>query len=463
MQFSLDDNLDYLARIQGVVTHTDLEGHLIVQNKRGSIHVESLPEQEVVLGMPVDVVGFVSHGQNVPYLTNAKLRLLRVNLEQPQPYRIEPGTTLDLDIDSRLVSLTARLERVTYGDKQIVLSVRSDSMFFEAELPDTTHGGVLGNLREGAILNMTGVVRLNFSTRYESQPKTRAMTMYLRRPEDVSILKNGAWWTPEFVIWSFFGLLGVFLFISIWSAILKIRIRSQTRTIQEQLDREAGLKLKAEEANKAKSAFLATMSHEIRTPMNGIIGMASLLESTPLSEEQGEYVQTISKSGNLLLGVISDILDFSKIEAGKLDVEIREFDLYECIEGTLDVVSLQARQKKLRLVSLISPRVPRMVRSDSNRLRQILMNLLANAIKFTNEGRICVKVDAAPSGGEGTRHPVSSQRSGHRYFAGGRGPPVSAFYPGRCIYDAPLWGNGIWARHNSPIVPAFEWRHLRDE
>ena len=404
LQFTLDENLGNLVRIQGAVTHTDLEGSFVMQTRYGSARVEHSPATRVALDTYVDVVGFVSHGHNVPYLTNADvLPIVMEGEPPPRPIFVEPDSALDSGLDSRLGSLIAGLDRLMFDGNKTVLGLRSDSMYFEAEFPGYIREGDLGKLREGALLDLTGVVRLNYSSRYELQPETRALTLFLRGPEDVVILRNGTWWTPEHIIWGFLVLLGVFLSMLIWSGTLKKRIRSQTRTIQTQLDREAGLKIKAEEASKAKSAFLATMSHEIRTPMNGIIGMASLLESTPLSDEQSEYVETISKSGNLLLSVISDILDFSKIEAGKLDIEIREFDLYECIEGTLDVVSLQARKKKLRLVSLISPRVPRVIRSDSTRLRQILMNLLANAIKFTNEGRICVKVDAESSESENTR------------------------------------------------------------
>ena len=167
---------------------------------------------------------------------------------------------------------------------------------------------------------------------------------------------------------------------------------SQAMLNLEQIELNKKSELKAKKANEAKSEFLSRMTHELRTPMNGVIGMTSLLLDTQLNDEQHDFVNTIRNSGETMLTLISEILDYSKIEADKLSLEYGDFNLSNCIEDALDLVSVSAAAKKLNLSYLIESSVPKWINQDITRVRQVLANLLSNAVKFTPSGSIHISV-----------------------------------------------------------------------
>ncbi len=249
---------------------------------------------------------------------------------------------------------------------------------------------VHNSLQTSRILDESGQVVAAHDVKLPAPRVTRAAPLYdsARHIGDIRVSLSLRQLLPGAAAAAMLGLLlGAIVYLTLKTLPLAALHRALKR-IEAERDR-------AETANRARAAFLATMSHEIRTPMNGVIGMTSLLLNTPMEEKQRDYVETIRMSGETLLTIINDILDFSKIESGKMQMESRPFELAMCVEDALSLVATHAAKKSLDLVYLVHSGVPSHVIGDVTRLRQVLVNLIDNAIKFTERGEVFIEVSSA--------------------------------------------------------------------
>lgn len=395
LEFSSAARQEHRVRVRGVVTSSAEVGPTTLEDGSGGLTIIRHEPVHLVPGDMVEAIGFPESGSLSPKLYRAKLHKLPGH-GTVEPARYEAEQVLSQGIDSRLIQMDGQVTDQVATANGSEIKLRSGQIDFTALLP----GGKLPpNYEHGSILRLTGVSML-LPTNTRGNDDSFSLSLWLRSPEDIRVVRHAPWFSTQRLL----AVLGLMVcgsaLAAFWILSLKRRVRQQTRTIQAQLNNEKLLTRAAEEANRAKSSFLANMSHEIRTPMNGVISMTDLALDTELTGEQREYLDIVKASADSLLVLIDDILDFSKIEAGRLNVDPVVFSFQKVLAELVKPMAVRAEQKGLEFACTVQPGVPSVIVADPVRLRQVITNLLGNAIKFTQHGAVKIDVRAEAQLGE---------------------------------------------------------------